>query len=66
MKRKLRLKINLYQLTHQIFKEEKANVKDCGSGWISSEGAYVKSLKTILLNLILVNLVSPFLAELLH
>ena len=47
MKRKLRLKNKFIPVnTPKIFKEEKANVKDCmDTGWISSEGAYVKKFE---------------------
>ena len=48
MKKKLRSKNKFIPVNvPRIFKEEKVNVKDCmDTGWISSEGSYVKKFES--------------------
>ena len=47
MKKKLRSKNKFIPVNvPRIFKDEKSNVKDClDTGWISSEGPYVKEFE---------------------
>ena len=48
MKKKLRSKNKFIPVNvPRIFKDEKSNVKDClHTGWISSEGSYVKKFES--------------------
>ena len=53
MKKKLRSKNKFIPVNvPRIFKDEKSNVKDClDTGWISSEGSYVKKFESKFMNL---------------